>query len=105
MTADTKICPSCTEAKPLSEFHKDRTRRDGLNPRCKECNKATVSAWQKAHLENMRANRRKYKAANRERLYAAQVAWRKANPDKVAASNERRRKKATTPTPPQLATR
>lgn len=39
--ADTKDvlkkCPDCGEYKPISEFHKDRFRKDGLRVYCKEC--------------------------------------------------------------------
>jgi hypothetical protein len=33
----TKECGNCKETKPLNEFHKDRTRKDGLTYDCKKC--------------------------------------------------------------------
>lgn len=36
---DTKHCYSCKKTKPTSEFSKCRSRKDGLQPKCKECNK------------------------------------------------------------------
>ena len=35
----SKICYSCKEPKELSEFNKDRSRKDGIAVYCKECNK------------------------------------------------------------------
>jgi hypothetical protein len=32
-----KRCPRCGETKPLSEFHTNRTRRDGVQTYCKPC--------------------------------------------------------------------
>lgn len=33
----TKQCSKCREVKPLSEFSKDTTKRDGHSSRCKRC--------------------------------------------------------------------
>lgn len=33
----TKTCRACGETKPVSEFHKDRTRGDGYKARCATC--------------------------------------------------------------------
>lgn len=32
-----KFCRFCQQYKPPSEFHKDRSKKDGLNPYCKTC--------------------------------------------------------------------
>ena len=34
-----KICPKCKIKKSVKEFHKDKTRKDGLGSHCKECKK------------------------------------------------------------------
>jgi hypothetical protein len=31
-------CGHCHEEKPLTEFHRDKSRRDGLQSNCKPCN-------------------------------------------------------------------
>ena len=33
----TKTCPACKEAKPLSEYGRNKTRADGLGTYCKPC--------------------------------------------------------------------
>ena len=34
---ETKVCPWCGDRKPISEFHRNRAQRDGLNGYCKPC--------------------------------------------------------------------
>ena len=42
-----KTCCRCKVSKPFTEFSKDKGKRDGLHARCKPCNRAAVSAWQR----------------------------------------------------------
>lgn len=110
-----KICTACRQSKPVSCFHKDRGRRDGLFSWCKECakEKRNVEARRKAsskwHANNPDAIRkiaaRSYKKRavrlrelsrlwrknNPDRLRVQVKAWRKANPDKYQAIVQRRR--------------
>ena len=37
-----KVCNICKEEKPLTEFPKNRTKKDGYSLRCKECNRKVV---------------------------------------------------------------
>lgn len=34
-----KVCAKCKEPKLFTEFNKDKNRKDGLQPRCKDCRK------------------------------------------------------------------
>ena len=43
----TKRCSHCKQILPLSEFHKNRSYRDGLQYWCKVCNNQTQAAYQK----------------------------------------------------------
>lgn len=38
----TKPCTKCRGDKPVAEFHRDRSRRDGLSAWCKACTKASA---------------------------------------------------------------
>ena len=54
-----KYCPKCKAEKELSEFHKDRSREDGLKPWCKECRR---EYWQTdAQKETRHKTSRKYR--------------------------------------------
>lgn len=54
-----KFCPKCGETKALSEFYKDKTRKDGVYSYCKPCSISRVSIWQKANKDKVNANYRK----------------------------------------------
>ena len=63
-----KKCPRCLEDKPVSEFNKDASKKDGFTSYCRPCsNRAT-----KEHYEK-----------NKERYNKNSKAWKKNNPDKV----------------------
>lgn len=40
-----KCCTKCGEDKPLDQFHKDKSRRDGYRDRCKDCIRAYQAEW------------------------------------------------------------
>ena len=39
-TMTMKRCSGCKQEKPRTEFGKDQSRKDGLNYRCRECDRA-----------------------------------------------------------------
>ncbi len=49
----TKICGKCKKEKNVSEFHKNPTKKDGVQSMCKECRK-------KYHRKHYLANKEKY---------------------------------------------
>lgn len=54
--ADTKLCSNCGVVKPLDEFHRRKSSRDGHVSHCKVC----VKAYQQGYYrENSAAVRRK----------------------------------------------
>jgi len=57
-----KICKTCLEEKPLSEFHKCAGMADGLTKDCKQCRHATRHDYRKrneqVHQENNELLRR-----------------------------------------------
>lgn len=40
-----KICSKCGEPQPVSEFNKDKHSSDGLDTRCRTCNRARALKW------------------------------------------------------------
>jgi hypothetical protein len=53
-----KVCTRCHSQKPLSEFSKDRRRRDGLRQYCKECGVAYSTGWEAKNRDRRNAYRR-----------------------------------------------
>lgn len=58
--ADTKICKKCGRELPISEFSKCKSRKDGLQPYCKECNKQYYAENREAKAEYYDRNREYY---------------------------------------------
>jgi len=52
---------------------------------CKECESSNGAAYRKANPEKVAARKASYRKANPEKVATAVAAWRKANPEKVAA--------------------
>ena len=78
-------CPKCGSIKPMSEFYKEASRRDGVRYWCKVCERALAKARYEAEPEKYRARQQTYRAANREQIRARQRAFRDANPEQVRA--------------------
>jgi 5-methylcytosine-specific restriction endonuclease McrA len=53
-----KSCPECNEVKPLTDFHKDKSKRDGAASYCKPCAKNKARKWECANRDRKNANSR-----------------------------------------------
>lgn len=111
-----KPCRHCGDLKPLSTFNKSSVTPDGLQYRCRPCQKElkrdwyvknreselqNVKDWRKANPEKVRAidrrrhaarpersliQGRRWRAENREKYLEQNRAWKSANPEKVRAT-------------------
>lgn len=106
MNNDTKYCHKCNSLKPVSQFSKCSSRKDGLQTQCKVCKKITSTEWAKnnrkasslatrkwqlANPEIDLHNRQKWRKNNPEKNRANTAKWAKANPEKIRESEHRRR--------------
>jgi hypothetical protein len=57
----TKYCSKCGSTKDKALFYKNKTREDGLQDQCKDCNKAAV-AYQKSNTAKMAVSTAKRRA-------------------------------------------
>lgn len=89
----SKICTKCGIDRPLSEYHKHKRGRYGLQPRCKTCLLEENSAYKAAHREEGRAYNKGYYEQNREKVLAYTSQWAKDNKDKVNENAKRWREK------------
>lgn len=53
-----KECRRCKVEKELDQFHKDRSRPDGLHPYCTPCRIPAIQAWKSA-LKTTAAGRKR----------------------------------------------
>jgi 5-methylcytosine-specific restriction endonuclease McrA len=85
---ELKTCSKCKIEKPLTEFHKDRSTKDGHMCACKLCDKARKKAYYEANREKIKAHKKAYYEANREKISARKKVYREANPEKIKASQK-----------------
>ena len=103
---DPKTCSACGKTLDRAFFNKDRTRVDGLDPRCKDCTRAACRAVYQRHREKHVALKRRWKAENRpkpeqrEKSRVYTNAWRAANPEKVREQVRLRQTVLRRATPP-----
>ena len=81
--APSKYCTRCGETKPLNEYHKDRSKRDGHCAYCKPCVIAYVRKYQKDNPERVAEASREYREAHRTELSEKQRQRYYANREKV----------------------
>lgn len=65
-----KLCSKCRQAKPLTEFHRNRNSKDGLQSRCKPCHIAGVTAAIKKNPKRHLVQTNKYRVNHRELVNA-----------------------------------
>lgn len=93
-----KTCPACEIAKPVSAFHRDKSRKDGLCVKCKVCVRAyydqtrdvqiaTTRAWQKAHPDACNAATARWREANSQSCKSANARWVAKNRERLLARN------------------
>jgi len=66
-----KICSKCKEAKDKSDFHKDKSKKDGLRFQCKECQ----SQYDKARNARPEVKECRTKSENKERQKQNSKKW------------------------------
>lgn len=111
---ETKSCFVCGLPKSVDLFSLDKSRRDGRQPRCKECyaayrmanrdkinaqkktyaeaNKTAIAekdrAYYKSHRDKIRARQAEYVKHNRDAVKAKKKAWRTLNMVRVKSIND-----------------
>lgn len=66
-----KKCSTCQTVKPVSEFGRDRSRPDGINFRCRPCNKEQVKKRDYPRYEQIKKSRHLLKIKERRKVRIA----------------------------------
>lgn len=74
-----KKCSKCKIEKELSDFNKNKVRKDGLQSYCKGCKKEYKGQWYKANKEKIT----EYIQDNKEYYKEYSKKWRQANKEKI----------------------
>jgi len=62
-----KICITCKQELPLEQFSKDKTKKDGLQCVCKQCNKQYLKQYYQENSEHFKQYNKQWKQDNPER--------------------------------------
>jgi 5-methylcytosine-specific restriction endonuclease McrA len=74
-----KSCNKCNETKPLDSFHRDSSRKSGLNPRCKQC----ISDYNQKNKDTLIQRSIDWRNSNRERFNEYRLEYNKKNKNKI----------------------
>jgi hypothetical protein len=82
-----KKCNKCKEMKEVGEFSKDRSCKDGLGRKCKEC----VKVYQEANKEEIAAYAKAYREENKEEIDARDKVYRDSKTSELPENSHRRK--------------
>jgi hypothetical protein len=69
-----KHCWKCDQDLPVTEFHKAKNRRDGLQPTCKSCQRKLSADWAARNRDKANAQYRRWYASMRHPHHPPKVA-------------------------------
>ena len=78
-----KVCGRCHQRKKITEFHKDKTAKDGYCYQCKNCVKKCTKKYYQQYKSKIKKKVKKYREENREHLSIINKTWRIKNKDKI----------------------
>lgn len=68
-----KYCPGCKETHSLENFHKSKSRPDGLTSWCKTCVKNNGAKWRKNNKERKNEYAKEYYQENKDRMNVRRI--------------------------------
>lgn len=84
-----KRCGCCWTEKLLTEFHKDRSKRQGVASSCKSCAVERASRWYEEHKEVALRSSARYYAEHRDLLIRQMAIRRRENLEAYSAIEKR----------------
>jgi hypothetical protein len=94
-----KRCSKCKDEKDVNLFSKNKSTKDGLRNRCKDCDKEDASQRKEYYKnyciskkESILVSRKKYYEKNKERINEYQHNWRKKNSTRIKENRVRNEK-------------
>lgn len=84
-----KKCAGCGKIRPLTEYHKDNSKKDGLNVWCKDCYSSYRREYYLSHKKSIKSYSRKY---HKEHASEIRKRQRRRYMDNIDKERERNRK-------------
>ena len=87
-----KKCTKCKVDKEITEFSKDKQKKDGMRPICKECNEE----YRKENKDKIKEQKKEYYKKNKDKIIKRQNEYKKEyykkNKDKIIKRQNKRTK-------------
>lgn len=83
MNPPTRKCTKCETEKLLTEFHKNRSRKDGYASWCKKCNNVQNKKYYETNTQKVKEMKKKHYCENREEMVERGRKWKQENKEKV----------------------
>jgi len=97
ITIVSKVCTQCGEDKPITNFYKSPTGKDGFKTQCSKCYNSNRISYRKEYYEENKeklfADRKEWNAENKELISERNRAWYDANKEYKAEYDKMRRDK------------
>lgn len=74
-----KTCCKCKAEKPIADFHKNRTAKDGLQSACISCRRAICAEYVDKNREKVNSWARKYATKNHSKVLKSKRDWAEKN--------------------------
>lgn len=88
-----KNCGTCKESKPLSEYTKNKSSRDGFYSLCKDCKRNRDSLYRGNNKKHIKLSRKKYYESNKASYFSRnslkRVSLRKAKPSWLSSEQQK----------------
>ena len=88
-----KRCSKCGETKPLTEFNKDKSTRDGLRYECRDCSREYFRQYRQENKEKEQERNRQYRQENKERITERKKQYAEENKEIIAERGKQYRQK------------
>jgi 5-methylcytosine-specific restriction endonuclease McrA len=92
MNTSVKLCRVCKRPHPLSDFQKMTSAKDGLQPRCRTCQKEAHDKSYHKHRDKTLARQKKYQSEHRAQYRIIAMRYKRKHIDEIR-ENDRNRKK------------
>ena len=85
----TKQCHKCGLIKPITEFHNDKTKKDGKYGYCKSCQKKIKEIYHINNKDKIKASKQRWKSENPEKYHNSKARYHQEHKDIVYAFNKK----------------
>ena len=74
-----KVCNICGENKLVSEFHKDKSKKDGYRGKCKSCQSEYIKEYYKDNMVELKTKNKIWRVNNHESIVERNKIWKNEN--------------------------